>query len=202
MFKVAALNLIEYLIFSCGFEEKSIRKNYRFVTDKRKNQINVSDMVIFSDFNRSDISTSCISVNWVEDENNFEDYLNMNKFLVTPLIILPSPEKVRIYDLRSEGMLTSDVSYDLLEKHFSINRIKYSKTSLYKAKNSDKFQQLSLFALEATKDLLVKHFESAVRNELSRLDDKFYSDIVKVSMHVLAACIIEDKLWVEKANTL
>src|SRR5690606_16518306 len=129
-----------------------------------------------------DISTSCISVNWVENEGHFESELNKQKYLVTPLIILPTKEKVRFYDLRTEEIKSVDISYNLLEKHFSVNRLNYSKISLERAKNAESLQQLTLFAVDATRDMLVKHFEAVVKSQMHTLHNKYYSDIVKVSI--------------------
>lgn len=195
MNRSSALEKIENLIMSCGYDKSLIRRNFKFIDDKKS--INTADMVVFSENKHLDVSTSCIAIAWVENESYTNNLINRYQFLAAPFVIILNPSEVNIYDLRKQDNKDhkSVVSYKLLEKYFSDNRLNYEKKNLLAAKNTYYFYQLSLFAANVTKDKLVELFELAIRSEKSRLGEKYNDHITHVAMHVLAACIIEDKLW-------
>ncbi|HCY35512.1 MAG TPA: hypothetical protein DHV24_00030 [Candidatus Margulisbacteria bacterium] len=194
MDKSAALAIIEDMILINGYDKSAVKRDFKFLDDRKK--IVTADIVVFGDNYNLDLSTSCISVGWVYDEIGIQRQLDSLKSLATPIVLLLEPKLVRIYDFR-ESFLPQEqnVTYELLERHFSLNRLNYSQDYLMVAKKSPHFLQLMLFAIEATKEMLVEHFEYSVLSEQRRYNEKNNSNITKVAIHVLAACIIEDKLW-------
>lgn len=199
MDRSSALAKIEHLVISCGYDRSTIRHDYKFI-DNRK-LIRSADIVVFSDSRHLDVSTSCITILWVETKNEADDLIDIYCFLATPFIIVLNPAEAIIYDLRKQEKQKSVVSYKLLERHFSDNRLNYDKHNLLIAKNSDYFYQISLFAVNATKYKLVELFEKAIRVEKKRLNEKYTDDVTYVAIHVLAACIIQDKLWGYENNS-
>ena len=195
MDRSSALEKVENLIITCGYAPNVIRRNYKFIDNKRN--INTADMVVFSEDKHLDVSTSCIAVAWMENETDADNIIGKYQLLAAPFVIILNPLEVNIYDLRNQDNKDhkSVVSYKLLEKYFSDNRLNYDKKNLLAAKNTHYFNQLSLFAAYVTKDKLVELFELAIRSEKSRLGEKYNDHITHVAIHVLAACIIEDKLW-------
>ncbi|PKM82968.1 MAG: hypothetical protein CVU89_02235 [Firmicutes bacterium HGW-Firmicutes-14] len=193
MDRFSALKKVENLILTCGYDQNAIRRDYRFIDDKKV--ICSADMVVFSENKHLDVSTSCIAVVWTENGGDADNLIQRYRFLAAPFIIILNPLEVNIYDLRKQERYKSIVSYKLLEKYFSVNRLNYDKQNLLTAKNTDYFYQITLFAVNATKYKLVELFESAIRSEKNRLGEKYNDDITHVAIHVLAACIIEDKLW-------
>lgn len=195
MNRSSALEKVENLIITCGYDPSAIRRDYKFIDDKRN--INTADMVIFSEDKHLDVSTSCIAVAWIENEADADTLLGKYQFLAAPFVIILNRSEANIYDLRKQDNKDRKcvVSYKLLEKYFSDNRLNYDKKNLLAAKNSYYFYQLSLFAANVTKSKLVEIFEFAIRSEKNRLGEKYNDHITHVAIHVLAACIIEDKLW-------
>jgi len=195
MEKSAALSGVSNLILTCGFDQSLIRKDYKFVAGGLDSVVYTADFVAFSDNKRTDLGTSCISVSWVDDDSDLEEQIQTHKFLASPLVIFPSKTQVNIVDLRNSINEVQQVSYELLERHFSDHRLNYSKDALLRSKQSGQFQQLTLFAIEATRDLMIDTFEVSVRQEINNIGVKYQSEVVKMAISVLAACIIEDKLW-------
>ena len=195
MNRSSALEKVESLVINCGYDKSLIRRNFRFIDDKKS--INTADMVVFSENKHFDVSTSCIAVAWIENEADADDLINRYQFLAAPFVIILNPSEVNIYDLRKQDNKDhkSVVSYKLLEKYFSDNRLNYDKKSLITAKNTYYFYQISMFATNVTKYKLVELFELAIRSEKNRLGEKHNDHITHVAIHILAACIIEDKLW-------
>lgn len=193
MDRSSALDKVENLILTCGYDQNAIRRDYRFIDDKKV--ICSADMVVFSENKQLDVSTSCIAVVWTENGGDADNLIERYRFLAAPFVIILNPLEVSIYDLRKQEKHKNIVSYKLLEKYFSDNRLNYDKQNLLTAKNTNYFYQISLFAVNATKYKLVELFEFAIRSEKNRLGEKYNDDITHVSIHVLAACIIQDKLW-------
>lgn len=191
-----ALRLVRNAIVGVGYDEKAIKYNYKFIGEGK--EIQTAEMVVFGDARKCDLSTACISVEWNEQIEQSRKIVNKHRYLATPLVILPGPDDTLFYDLRKSDR-PSNVSYDLLEQHFSKNRLSFSKESLLKAKNSPEFIQMVLFAAEATQDSLVRLFEDAIRREQQQQSDH-PNVITRVAVHILAACIIEDKLFDQRAS--
>lgn len=194
MNRAIALNEFTNCLFNtCGYTPANAVEDYKFIF---RQTIEVADMVIFSDNDRYDVSTSCIAL--VKDEGEERDYELLEKYktLTTPIITFLDSEEARIYDLRKPTLKCNKVSYKLLEQHFSMNRVDYAKKNLLLAKKLPHLYQLTLFSLDATKKLLVETFEQAIFDEINKLPIvKQNDDVIEAAIYILAACILEDKLW-------
>jgi hypothetical protein len=181
-----------YFIKDCGYNSENVVKDYKFIY---RAKIEIADIVIFGDTDRYDLSTSCIALVKNEYEDKDSELLEKYQILTAPIITFLGSEKARIYDLREPNLKCNKVSYKLLEKYFSDNRTNYAKANLLLSKKLPHFYQYRLFSLEATKKLLVETFENAIFDEMKILPESKHNDIIEAAIYILAACILEDKLW-------
>ncbi len=157
------------------------------------------DLVVFADEKVQDLTTSFISAFYAIEDR--EKVLERAKSLATPIVFLLGSNEVEIIQYGRKET-SEKVSYALLEHYFSENRLNYSKKELSTLKNSTEFQPVLLFAIDATKELLTSTFEHILTREKSRLGKASVNEITKVAIHILAACVIEDKLWEQKSSNV
>lgn len=193
MNKSAALKQIEDLIIATGYDSSSIIKDFRFVD--KYGEIRSADFVVFGDPYCFDLSTSCLSVGWAKNNTVMDELADFYASLATPIILISSSDCINVYDNRIQPLHKTVLTYAFLEKHFSTNRLNYSQSNLLSAKRSPYIQQLTLWAIEATKERLVSLFEHSILSEQLRLTSVDNAKLIKTALNVLAACIVEDKLW-------
>ena len=203
------LERIKVGLMSIGYPAEAIEENYDFIGQKGLLHTNLA---AFGDEYRHDLSTSCIAVHWCFNGENRSTILGQLRFLAAPLAFITTPEKVEIWPVSKE--ITDKpyevLDYDRIEEYFSRNRLSLMPNILLAAKQGER--QLTFFdidpellpyAREVTQDILVRRFEEAVsigQYELRRKRKKgksyFPKDLIPVAMRLLAARILEDKLWV------
>ena len=198
-------------LIQIGYPKEAIVENYGFIGLTGVQQAN---LVAFGDIHRHDLSTSCIAVYWCANGKNRKAILEQVRFLAPPLAFITTPEKLEIWPVSKEISDTphEELDYDHVNEYFSKNRLSLMPNTLLAAKHRER--QLTFFdidpelfpyAYEATQNILVRHFEQAVSVGQSKLrrkrkKGKSYSpkDLIPVAMRLLAARILEDKLWVDE----
>ncbi len=192
----SSLDILQDQLYKCGFSPNNIKRNLKYHSTNKA--ISIADMVVYADEKIQDLTTSFISVFYIQ--NNKEKILEEAKFLATPVVFLLQSNDVEIIHYNQNE--SSKITYALLEHYFSENRLLYSKKELSTLKNSSGFQQILLFAIDATKELLTSTFDRIISEEKNRLGNLYVNEITKVAIHILAACVIEDKMWKDQSQNV
>lgn len=209
----SSLERIKIGLMQIGYPKEAIKEDYDFIG---QTGIQRANLVAFSDIYRHDLSTSCIVVYWCFNGENRNAILAQLRFLAAPLAFITTPEKVEIWPVSKE---ISDnpqevLSHDRVNQYFVQNRLSLMPNTLLTAKQGER--QLTFFdidpelfpyAYEVTQNILVTRFEQAVSLGQSKLRRKrkkgksyFPKDLVTVAMRLLAARILEDKLWTDESQ--
>ncbi|NRY60646.1 N-6 DNA methylase [Clostridium beijerinckii] len=205
--KKELLNNIKKSLNKIGYDNKKIIDKYP-ITTKDENVI-YFDFIAFGNDKIQDTSTSCISVQYCEDEKEEEKIVEDAKYSAAPLLIVSMKEKVRLWKLnvekKSEKII--ELKYDQLGDHFSENRVRYDYSKIISSKNE--VEQLNFFntnnlfqfASKINCELLGKEFKkaiSAVKDLVDKDNSRQKDDVTSIIMHIIAAKILNDKLMLKK----
>lgn len=189
-----------------GYSERLIAENYDFIGREGIHRVHLA---AFGDIHRHDLSTSCIAVHCLNGENP-QAILGWLRFLAAPIAFLITPEEIEIWPVSKEipAEPKKVISHNQADEYFAQNRLSLVPNKLLDAKQGAR--QLTFFdidpnlfpyAREVTKGILVERFEQAVSIAQAKLsqeekkDELFSRNLTKIAMRLLAARILEDKLW-------
>lgn len=165
------------------------------------------DYVAFSDRFLKDVSTSCIAVQEVIDDNDETKYLEGAKYLATPIVIISKNRHVRVWNIAPQKTtLLNDNEENIIHLYFEKNRFEFMSDNLIDAKMG--YRQLSIFeaaglidfSREATCKILSKEFEKgliAAKKYLKKrknINGQDLNNITSITMHVISALIINSKI--------
>ena len=211
-----ALDIVQDTLLDIGYDERAIVANYDFAVPGSQNALDQVDLAAFSDPVRHDLHTSCIVAQRVTPQSNVQATLEKLSYLAAPIALILQADGVDIWPVRSTPSLAplGHVPYDRLTQYFSERGRDFRPDALGAAKT--KGQQISFFdldrtllqfAYDATQDILVKRFETAVsaaRDSLGARAKQMTGDLTKAVLQILPAAILEDKrlLEVERSFTV
>ncbi|MBN2092315.1 N-6 DNA methylase, partial [candidate division KSB1 bacterium] len=180
-----------------------IRKDFSFLG---RNGKSTADMVIFGSTRHFDLETACLAISYSPD-NNLK-LLNDFRMLAIPYGIIADEQKIEIWPIGSDGPKAQQketCAYDQLSEYFTENRIRFSPTSILRAKEQGRqlsFADLDMgsiyeWSFNANKKELKSRIESAIENAKSRLSKKYFDELTKITIRLLAASILHDKNYVK-----
>ncbi|WP_025161850.1 HsdM family class I SAM-dependent methyltransferase [Paraclostridium bifermentans] len=206
-YKKRVLDVIKKSLNTIGYNDNKIIDEYP-ITNKDGNII-YFDFIAFGHDKIQDTSTSCISVKYCEDVSEENVIIEDAKCAAAPLLMLSKRNSVKLVKLNAEKKSEKiiEIKYDELYEYFSENRVKYDYNKIISSKHEK--EQLSffdtnnlfLFASKINCKLLGKEFKKAL-NSVEDIIDKNkteqISDITSITMHIIAAKILNDKLLLDK----
>lgn len=165
------------------------------------------DYVAFSDRYLKDVSTSCIAVQEVTDNNEETKYVEGAKYLATPIVIISKNNHVRVWNIApKKSILLNDNEENIIHLYFEKNRFEFMSDNLIDAKMG--YKQLNIFeasglidfSREATCKILSEEFEKgliAAKKYLKKrknINGQDLNNITSITMHVISALIINSKI--------
>lgn len=165
------------------------------------------DYVAFSDRYLKDVSTSCIAVQEVIDDNEETKYLDGAKYLATPIVITSKNRHVRVWNIAPQKItLLNDNEENIIHLYFEKNRFEFMSDNLIDAKMG--YRQINIFeasglidfSRKATCKILSEEFEKgliAAKKYLKKrknINGQDLNNITSITMHVISALIINSKI--------
>lgn len=196
---------IKHILESLDYQNENVLENYPV-------QINGTsaikyDIVAFSDKYLKDVSTSCIAIQEVKDEDEEEQYIDGAKYLAAPVLIISMQEYMRVWHIKSDkSTLLREDRVNVIQLYFEKNRFEFVSDVLIASKMG--YQQMDLFeaaglidfSREATCKILSEEFEKgflAARTWLKsqkRISVQDLNNITSITMHVISALIMNSKV--------
>ena len=201
---VNRLGLLNQLLHSLGYsgEEGAVLREFEYLTGERGRRR--ADLVAFGDARLFDISTACIVVEQCATEPEIPARLADLRFVGAPVALIALPERVGMTMVLSDSRKIAPVewfSYSEAPAFLATRKEQLGPRILTAAKVGevqlsffDVDSQLVGFAEEATRKSMVSHFVKAVQSVDESLRERYPGEITNLSIYVLAARILQDKL--------
>lgn len=200
--KQESLSYVKKSLYDIGYDRNKISDDYPIITD---NKVIYFDFVAFGHDKIQDTSTSCILVKYCGSEKEELQLVEDSVYSATPILIIPKKSKVDIWKISVEKKSEKiwELKYDELGEHFALNRVKLDYNKIVSSK--EEVDQLTFFSANnlfkfASKincELLGKEFKKAIYNAKQCIDannDQQVKDLTSITMHIIAAKILNDKL--------
>ncbi|MHB8508415.1 MAG: hypothetical protein ACYDGR_07180, partial [Candidatus Dormibacteria bacterium] len=172
-------------------------------------------MAAFSEEARHDIETSCIGVLVVDANADIRSDVAMFAYLGTPLVLALKDQEAQVWrvEASSPPQLMDTVAPGELRAYLGSRKDRYAPEAIarrkrvsYQLSSYDADASLLVFARTATREILSHQFEEAVAAGTSKLEGLeneavLRSNMNRVSIQLLGAAILEDKLWVDKGRS-
>lgn len=193
------------ILTSLGYSNEYLSDNYAV-------QINGTsairfDCVAFSDKYQKDVSTSCIAVQEIADDNDEQRYIDGAKYLATPIIMISQGNHIRVWNISTnKNNLLMDNTDNIIQLYFEKNRFEFMSDTLinvkmgYKQINIFEASGLIDFSRAATCKILSNEFESgliAAKNFLKskkKINGQDLNNLTSITMHMISALIINSKV--------
>jgi hypothetical protein len=211
----AQLERIRDALIAVGYDRRAIVDNYDYAYRNGQSGSAQVDLVAFSDPKRHDLQTSCMAAKALSSSSNPTLEMAKLPYLAVPIVLLPREREVELWSIQaptreSTGSVIDRIGYDSLVAYFYERRSWLRSDSIIAAKNGqiqlgflDVDPTLVHFAYEATRNLLVSHFESAVRVGTQATGvEKVSTPLVRLALQLLAAAILEDKRALGNERTM
>lgn len=207
--KIKSLEYVRKCLQEIGYEEEKIAESYPIIVEDK---IVYFDFVAFGHSRVHDTSTSCITVKYCNNNDEENQAVNYTKYSASPILIVPKKEKVNIWKIESKDKFNKIqvLKYDELGEYFSKNRVKFNSDKIVSSKQDQ--EQLTFFnagelfefATKINCRLLGDDFKNAVNNGkklISPSNEDQVMDLTSITMHIIAAKILNDKLLLGKLYT-
>ena len=196
---------IKNMLKILGYSDEHFSENYAVQIDGTS--AIKYDYVAFSDRYLKDVSTSCIAVQEVSDDNEENQYLEGAKYLATPVVIISKNKHVRVWSVSAQKTkLLNDNEDNIIHLYFEKNRFEFMSDNLIDAKMG--YKQLNIFeasglidfSREATCKILSEEFRNglvAAKSNLKKrknINGQDLNNITSITMHVISALIINSKI--------
>ena len=196
---------IKNMLGTLGYSNEHFSENYSVQIDGTS-AIRF-DYVAFSDRYLKDVSTSCIAVQEVIDDNEETKYLDSAKYLATPIVIISKNRHVRVWNIAPQKItLLNDNEENIIHLYFEKNRFEFMSDNLIDAKMG--YRQINIFeasglidfSRKATCKILSEEFEKgliAAKKYLKKrknINGQDLNNITSNTMHVISALIINSKI--------
>lgn len=196
---------IKNMLGTLGYSNEHFSENYSVQIDGTS-AIRF-DYVAFSDRYLKDVSTSCIAVQEVIDDNEETKYLDGAKYLATPIVIISKNRHVRVWNIAPQKItLLNDNEENIIHLYFEKNRFEFMSDNLIDAKMG--YRQINIFeasglidfSRKATCKILSEEFEKgliAAKKYLKKrknINGQDLNNITSITMHVISALIINSKI--------
>lgn len=196
---------IKNLLGTLGYSNEHFSKDYSVQMDGTS--AIKFDYVAFSDRYLKDVSTSCIAVQEVVDDEEESKYLEGAKYLATPIAIISKSMRVRVWNITPQRtILLNDNEENIIHLYFEKNRFEFMSDNLIDAKMG--YNQINIFeasglidfSREATCKILSQEFENgliAAKRYLKKkknINGHDLNNITSITMHVISALIINSKI--------
>lgn len=196
---------IKNMLGTLGYSNEHFSENYSVQIDGTS-AIRF-DYVAFSDRYLKDVSTSCIAVQEVIDDNEETKYLDSAKYLATPIVIISKNRHVRVWNIAPQKItLLNDNEENIIHLYFEKNRFEFMSDNLIDAKMG--YRQINFFeasglidfSRKATCKILSEEFEKgliAAKKYLKKrknINGQDLNNITSITMHVISALIINSKI--------
>lgn len=196
---------IKNMLGTLGYSNEHFSENYSVQIDGTS-AIRF-DYVAFSDRYLKDVSTSCIAVQEVIDDNEETKYLDGAKYLATPIVIISKNRHVRVWNIAPQKItLLNDNEENIIHLYFEKNRFEFMSHNLIDAKMG--YRQINIFeasglidfSRKATCKILSEEFEKgliAAKKYLKKrknINGQDLNNITSITMHVISALIINSKI--------
>lgn len=200
---------IKNMLGTLGYSNEHFSENYSVQIDGTS-AIRF-DYVAFSDRYLKDVSTSCIAVQEVLEDNEEDKYLEGAKYLATPIVIISKNRHVRVWNVAPQKTtLLNDNEENIIHLYFEKNRFEFMSDNLIDAKMG--YRQINIFVAsglidfsrEATCKLLSEEFEKgliAAKKYLKKkknINGQDLNNITSITMHVISALIINCKIKLDE----
>ncbi|MCT4593934.1 MAG: N-6 DNA methylase [Anaeromicrobium sp.] len=200
------LNQIKDCLNEVGYNNEKIIDNY---------PVTVQDKVIYFDFvafghdKVQDTSTSCIAVKFCSNEQEENQAVDDTKYSAAPILIVPKKSGVNIWkiDVEKKSDNIWELQYDELGEYFAQNRVKFNSDKIVSSKQD--YEQMTFFnagnlfkfASKINCKLLGEEFKNAIYNARKKINidnEEQVMDLTSITMHIIAAKILNDKLLLGK----
>lgn len=196
---------IKDMLGTWGYTNEHFSKNYSVQIDGTS--VIRFDYVAFSDRYLKDVSTSCISVQEVIDDQEEIKYLEGAKYLATPIVIISKNRHIRVWNIAPQKtILLNDDEENIIHLYFEKNRFEFMSDNLIDAKMG--YRQINIFeasglidfSREATCKILSEEFEKgliAAKSYLKKkknINGQDLNNITSITMHVISALVINSKI--------
>lgn len=166
------------------------------------------DYVAFSDKYLKDISTSCIAMQRVNDDNEEAKYIEGAKYLAAPILVISKSDNVRVWKIEPDkNELLNDAQENIVYLYFEKNRFEFMPENLIASKMGYKqlniFEALGLidFSRKATCKILSEEFEKGITaaktylESIKKNNDRDINNVTSITMHIISALIINSKVY-------
>ncbi|EOS24517.1 hypothetical protein C806_02028 [Lachnospiraceae bacterium 3-1] len=188
-----------------GYSDEQLSENYSVQIDGTS--AIKFEYVAFSDRELKDVSTSCIAVQEVINDEEETEYLQGAKYLATPIVIIFKNRHVRVWNIMPQkATLLKENEEDIIHLYFTKNRFEFMPENLIDAKMG--YKQLDIFetsglidfSRQATCKILSEEFEKGLiaakryLKKRKRNNSEDLNNITSITIHVIAALIMNSKI--------
>lgn len=204
--KVQSLKYIKDCLHQVGYDKAKIVDSYPIIVE---NKVIYFDFVAFGHDKIQDTSTSCIVVKYCNNEEEETQIVDYAKYSASPILVVPKKESVDIWkvDVGQKSNKIKILKYDELGGYFAQNRVKFKYDKIVSSKQN--YEQMTFFnagdlfqfATKMNCKLLGEEFKNAIHNARKNLvlhGEEQVMDLTSITMHVIAAKILNDKLLIGK----
>lgn len=196
---------IKNMLYNLGYNSRQFSDDYWIQIDGTSAL--KFDSIAFSNENIQDVSTSCIAIQEVSNEQEEEKYVANAKFAATPILILTHNENVQVWNITSDKQkLIARNNYDLIYLYFEKNRFEFMSENLVEAKYGIRqvtlFEAMGLidFTRNVTCKILSDEFMKGLvagklyLKSIKKSKGQDLNNLTSITMHVLSALIINSKI--------
>lgn len=196
---------VRNMLTSLGYSNEHFFQDYSVQIDGTS--VLKFDYIAFSDRYVKDISTSCIAIQEVDNDEEEDFYVKNAKYMATPVLVVSKYKRVRIWSIASNSQtLIKDEDENLIELYFERNRFEFISDNIIDAKMGIRqitfFEAVGLidFSRNATCKILSEEFAKgliAAKNYLKskkNINAHDMNNITSITMHVISALIINSKI--------
>jgi type I restriction-modification system DNA methylase subunit len=196
---------IKKILYDLGYSSRQISDDYMV-------QISGSsalkfDSIAFSNEYIQDVSTSCIAIQEVNDNDQGEYYIANTKYAATPILILTLHDNVQVWNVTPEKQrLIIEDKFELINLYFEKNRFEFMSENLVQAKYG--IRQITLFEaiglIDFTRNVTCKILRDEFMkglvagkqflDSLGKSKRQDISNLTSITMHVLSALVINCKI--------
>jgi hypothetical protein len=203
------VDVLEKCLRDLGYRDSggAVIRDYKFAVSDGQG---CADLLAFADPRQHDISTACIAVQDWPNGHNKKAALRQLSYVGAPIALFTLPERVEIWSVQSDPSqitLEDGVSYQSLDTYFHKHARDLSPKSVLGAKRGGRqlsfFEvdpSLEFFARDATQKSLVRQFEETLAHIPPATREKYSDEFYRLSIWILAARILQDKLGDEYSD--
>ncbi|WP_313579990.1 HsdM family class I SAM-dependent methyltransferase [Lacrimispora sp.] len=196
---------IRNMLSVLGYTREHFSENYHVQIDGTSAVC--FDYVAFSDRYMKDVSTSCIAIQEVNNEQEQDYYVRNARYMATPVLIISNNSKVQVWNIApNKQTLVTEEDEKVIHLYFEKNRFEFMSENLIEAKMGIRqitiFEAAGLinFSRNVTCKILSDEFtkglvegKAYIRNK-KNINNHDMNNVTSITMHIISALIINSKI--------